>query len=372
MRELKELRRLQSDRSRFQLRDFWPVFEHQAKEDQNYKVSFLAFHSDADVHDLMEKRLPPGFSVQAEPHADFVAYKVRRTIEREDIEGGKRTVAGECGIFRSSESDIWYAFSSDGPDFFSTALVRLIEGLRPWVARAFFSSDELRSLLESIEEKTKARITVQKAVLYSHQEEGEIDFKKQPYPQLFNIAEEQDMYVDKVDYVLERDGELELHAYASREGVAHFYQGKAKVFRDVFLGLLSKAASHKAKLFERRAKPKKGELAQPVLISYGKDVFKGVNDNLRLVRALANLDRSGIAVLHRNPYLHVSMIDFVDGSTFDVFSSGSKEISIIPSAGCSVNAFSRLTEQIFKDFHEGEIKTFTAGEYSLADFVAAG
>ena len=133
---------------------------------------------------------------------------------------------------------------------------------------------------------------------------------------------------------------------------------------------LAAATSRNSELFEHRERDLAKDLLKPLDIVYDRDVFTSAEDNLRLIRALANVDRSGLAVLHKNPYLHVSFLDFYDGATFDIFATGSNRISIIPGYRSSVHALSRITEQIFKDFQEGSIEEESQPEYSLTDFLS--
>ena len=63
--------------------------------------------------------------------------------------------------------------------------------------------------------------------------------------------------------------------------------------------------------------------------------------------------RSGIAVLHENPYVHVSLIDFFDGSAFDIFATSRKAVTIVPQVGASPFSLNRLCNHIFENFREG-------------------
>lgn len=369
MRELAELRRLDPDATAFSLHQLWSVLEHQARVDPRYKVTFLTFHARGDCAKLMGRPAPEEFRVEREQHDGFSLYDLTRVISRADIEGGSRTVSGTFGLYKDVAEDIWTAFTSEGPDFLKSGLIRFVESFRPTIATIHLTSEQLRHLFEHLEEATGCKILVTKAVLYSHREEGAIDFKERSYQELFNFAEDEDDYVDKIEYELKKDGETVFHAFTSRDGISYYYDGQIRYLRDTFLPALAATASRTSELFENRERDLATDLLKPLDIVFNRDVFASAEDNLRLIRALANVDRSGLAVLHKNPYLHVSILDFYDGTTFDIFATGSNRISIIPGYRSSVHALSRVTEQIFKDFQEGSIEEEPQPEFVLADFL---
>jgi len=69
-----------------------------------------------------------------------------------------------------------------------------------------------------------------------------------------------------------------------------------------------------------------------------------------------------------NPYLHVSLFDFIDGSSCDIFVSSPDEISVIPSYTCSVFSLMRIFNQLSKDFQEGNLIEKEKKEISFMDF----
>jgi len=62
------------------------------------------------------------------------------------------------------------------------------------------------------------------------------------------------------------------------------------------------------------------------------------------------------------PYLHASIADFLDGSSFEIWVVNPRKVMIVPGPKCSVAALMRFTEHIFTHFGEGEV-----GEYGGQD-----
>jgi len=369
MREIETLGQLRPDTSGLQLSDVWSVVDSIAESDPRYKVRLITFHSGGDCSEIFRRTHIEGFEVVRHDFSDFWTFDLTRTVSRSNIEGGRRVVSGSFGLFKANSTGIWTAFTSEGPDFFSMALTRFIEECRPQISFVHLTSDQLRQLFERLEAKSGCEVWVRKAVVYSHREEGEIGFKKKPARVLFNFAEREDDYVDKVEYVLQSNGEATLHAFASRDGVSYFFGGRMGYFTDMVLPAFAEEVSQSSELLAGRQRDSESGGLNPLAIVYKRNVFGRPEDNSHLIRALGNLDRSGLAVLHRNPYVHAAFLDFVDGSTFDIFVTGQNRISIIPGYQSSVYSLERLTEQIFKDFHEGKVEEDSQPSYTLSDFL---
>jgi hypothetical protein len=78
-----------------------------------------------------------------------------------------------------------------------------------------------------------------------------------------------------------------------------------------------------------------------------------------------------IAVLHRNPYLHVVVTDYADGSNFDVFVTEPDAIEVHPGFRSSLGALTRLTQSLGERFEALKIAEAAPPEpVSLDDLIA--
>jgi len=370
MREVEVLRRLNPNLENLREADLWRAFTALSEQSDKYKVWFRTFICEEPFSHLLERRTPRGYDLTLEEHSGLYLGQLTRNIDRADLEGGGRTLRGSFGFFQNSESNIWTAFTSEDRDFFEKGLSRFIESYRPAVSPAYSSSKDLQRLLSSLERDADADLIVQKSVLYSHQEEGEITFKKRPFRKLFSMAEEQDMYVDKVEFTLEGSQSTLLHAFLSRDGVSYFYEGDAKYLEQLFLPELAEASQTKTDLLRGRERRSPADDTKPVDIVFDKPSLQETKDNQRLLAAIESLSRGSMAVFHDNPYVHASFLDLNDGSSYEVFATEDNRITIIPNFSSSVYSFSRLVEQIFQDFQEGRLEEPTRPEYEMEDFLA--
>jgi hypothetical protein len=94
-----------------------------------------------------------------------------------------------------------------------------------------------------------------------------------------------------------------------------------------------------------------GEI-RPVFIEYSNNIFENVEQNKRLIKSLSEFPKSSYSVYHGNPYLHMSMVDYCDGSSYDIWVVSSNRLIIIPQLRATFNSLSRLCEHILKRFME--------------------
>lgn len=98
--------------------------------------------------------------------------------------------------------------------------------------------------------------------------------------------------------------------------------------------------------------------SRPIRITYSEDVFADKRQNYRLIRVLRSLPDTSLSVYHPNPYLHVGLLDYSDGSTYDVWVTTMTSILVVPKKKATTASFERLCNHICEDFEEGEVVEF--------------
>src|SRR3546814_15540629 len=81
-----------------------------------------------------------------------------------------------------------------------------------------------------------------------------------------------------------------------------------------------------------------GKIRRPLSVRLPGPLLRSPEDTGEVIRLLADEHRLAVAVVHRNPYLHLSVTDYGDGSNFDVFVTAPDEISVHPGFRSSVGA----------------------------------
>jgi len=98
--------------------------------------------------------------------------------------------------------------------------------------------------------------------------------------------------------------------------------------------------------------------ARALQIEYEQPVFSDKRQNGRLVQTLKGLRNSALSVFHPNPYLHASLIDYTDGSSYEIWVTTPTSILIVPKRKATTGSIERVCDFICDKFQEGEIKDF--------------
>lgn len=73
---------------------------------------------------------------------------------------------------------------------------------------------------------------------------------------------------------------------------------------------------------------------------------------------MRTMDKASISVFHGNPYMHLGVIDYFDGSVFDLWVLSVNQLIIVPQIKGSVPSIRRVVSHVFESFAEGEVKDF--------------
>jgi hypothetical protein len=161
-----------------------------------------------------------------------------------------------------------------------------------------------------------------------------------------------------------------LSVHLRRLAGATFYSGDFRLFERVVLGRLATAAGRRAQLLSGRERRVAEPLPRPISIRLPSPVLVDAEATGEVVAELERTARLSVAVLHRNPYLHVVVTDFTDGSNFDVLVTAADAIEVYPGFRASMGSYTRLTQRLGERFEALEIIEATAPEpVSLDDLV---
>lgn len=303
-------------------------------------------------------------------HQDHYQIDLSRRIERSDIEDGARSVEGSFAFFQNHESDVWTALSGAGPDFYERGILWILKQSQPKISNFYTNSGDLENILNNLRRSLspEIRIEVTKAVAYSHRDEGNISFEVHPYQQVFDLAEDANRYVDKVSFRVQQGEETVFNGFMSRDGQTKFQSGDASVYFNNYLPAYTNKGQEKADLFTDKERSIETGEVNEIEIEFDQQVFRTSEDNRSLIQALSNISQSSVTVYHKNPYAHVSVLDYVDGSSCDVFVTESDTISLIPSYRGSLNSLMRISDQISREFQEGSVREQQPLNLEFADF----
>lgn len=162
-----------------------------------------------------------------------------------------------------------------------------------------------------------------------------------------------------------------LSLHLRRLAGATFYTGDFDLFERLVLGRLATAAARRRELLTGRARQVGEPPRSPITILLPGPILVDAEATGEVLAELERQRDIGLAVLHRNPYLHVVVTDYSDGSNFDVFVTDPSKISVHPGFRASLGALTRLTQRLGERFEALEIAEAPPVEpVSLHDLLA--
>lgn len=162
-----------------------------------------------------------------------------------------------------------------------------------------------------------------------------------------------------------------LNVHLRRLAGATYYTGSFEIFEAVVLSRLAQAAADRRFLLDGRVRMLDRPLTQPISIRLPGAVLTDAESTGDVISLLERQSSTSVAVLHRNPYLHVVVTDYLDGSNFDVFVTAADAIQVYPGFRASLGAWSRLTQRLSEGFEAIEIgETPPRPTVTLDDLVA--
>jgi hypothetical protein len=163
-----------------------------------------------------------------------------------------------------------------------------------------------------------------------------------------------------------RVGDL-LSLHLRRQAGATFYGGSFRLFEDVVLAALVASAARRRALLSGRERKAHVRTEKAIAVQMPSGIFADAESVSELLEALSDQRGVGIAVLHRNPYLHVAVTDYLDGSNFDAFVTSDDSVLIYPGYRASAGALTRLTEHIAERFAAREVADVPASKPPTRD-----
>lgn len=131
-----------------------------------------------------------------------------------------------------------------------------------------------------------------------------------------------------------------------RSSGASFLRGDFRLFCDVVLDALTRAASERRQLLAGRQREPLAPVHETVSIAVDCVDLDDPRVRAELLHTLTALRGVQAAVMHENPYLHVLVTDFANVSTFDVLITHDGRLDIVPGLRSSVGSLARVTEAL--------------------------
>lgn len=305
-------------------------------------------------------------SVEIVEQSDHYFVEVNRKIKR----SGRR-VDGSFALFQHDDSKIWTALTAEGADFVKRGLDWVIRSGSPHIYEFYATSRDLEGVLDFLARSVpdKFDIIVTQAIAYSHRDQAEISYKKRPYPVVFRKAREGGNYIDSLNFDVRSDEGTELVASINRNGGTKIHDGNVSIFFNHLLENYVHLGTEKDDLFTGKERNAQSGEVEEIELRFDSPVFQSPKDNELLISVLSDLSRSSVTVYHANPYAHLSVLDFNDGSSCDVFVTDPETVAIVPSYRGSNNFLMRISDKLYRELDESSIHYLEEKSFGIEDFL---
>lgn len=141
-----------------------------------------------------------------------------------------------------------------------------------------------------------------------------------------------------------------LSLHLRRLAGATYYSGDFGLFTDAVIGGLSRAVTKRRQLLLGRDRQPESAPVSAIALELGSPVFRDPGALRQLVSHISEQRGLGVAVLHRNPYFHVAITDYLDGSNYDVFVTSESEVTIFPGYRATLGSLARTSDALAERF----------------------
>jgi hypothetical protein len=285
----------------------------------------------------------------------------------------KKQVNGQFLLFKHDKYDIYLILTNESTAFFEHGLIRFINKKYPIFAFPFFFSWEMEMMLNTLAKTAPKNVIMltqisRKSRIMSREsrkkKESDLTWTDLPYKDVFRQTRQSDAWVEKVYFDLVSEMKTDrgpirskiLSGFISRDGIfkcemefKQFYETIVEKSIEIFFRR-KEQLSNRARIKETNYESK------PLVIEFDEPIFKNREQNKRLLEALKTLPHSAGSVIHSNPYLHATVIDYIDNSNYEIWVLSENRISIVPQTICSMSSLNRLCDHVSKEFQEGIVK----------------
>ncbi len=280
----------------------------------------------------------------------------------------ERKVSGRFFIYEHPRYEkVYVALTIESNNFFQKALLPFIKGLYPTVIMTFITYKKLKNLLEEFQVANQFTelIVTRASQRLRFEEEGKhkkvmpvVSWPGMDLTEAFNWVHQNNGWFQSLQFEVKRNPATIAEISFTRQGIVRTNHIFSKVF-EAFVLPVCKTIHENIEIFGHRSRRENADFsAKPLVIDFGERQFSEVSENAKFIQAMRRLKTASVSVLHGNPYIHLSVIDYHDGSTFDIWVLNENQMVIVPQMKGSIPAIKRLINHVFDTYAEGEINDY--------------
>ena len=333
---------------------------------ENIFVSAIPFSCDESPYEIFpEIEKSSRRAILINKNDDIQLFKLDYHFKNRE---SKKQDSGYFFIYKNKEyKNVYVALTIESSFFFTHALLPFIKSIFPRASLTFITHKRLKKLLLEfqINNQFTDLIITRASQRLRFEEAGKhkqvvpiVSWPEMDLNEAFNWVYQNNGWFQSLQFEAKRDLYTATVVYLTREGIVRTNNLFSKVFESFVLPVC-KTIYENIEIFGHRSRRENPDLsARPLTIDFRAEQFSDSSENIKFIQSMKLLKTASISVLHGNPYINMSIIDYLDGSTFDLWVVNQSQLIIVPQMKGSIAAIKRLINHIFDKYAEGEIRDY--------------
>jgi hypothetical protein len=292
------------------------------------------------------------------------------TLKISQVDEDNRKIEELYAMCLPSKLDSLFMILSDSKHtIFKRLMNRIVKYNYPFLSHVYLKDSEIKELFLRMNKQNNIRIIIYKILSYSRIsetiQEKDLRWTRRTYDDVFYDLEESNAWIKRIDFrasieKIEKGGTSWIRLLEVAMGRDCYFKVKGD-FNKFYLHIINVSMDMIAKrlgYLEARSESAKDARPEPIVIRFDNPIFKEKSSNEKFIRKLEELKNISITKLHSNPYLHISLLDYNDGSSYGIWIVSENEINIIPQIRATVASMTKLLNHIYQKIQEGDIAEY--------------
>lgn len=338
-----------------------------ASNTQLVKISMIPFGCETDPEIYLSRRYTGNRIIEKiRDLGDTIS--LFKLIHNIGYKKDQRIITGNFFIFKSLDFDnVYIAATIENSEFYHRELRPLLNGIYPEFLFAFIKSVSLKQIIQDFSvansiTEVKIKRASQKIRFQDERSMSAVTWPNMSLEDAFSFINDNNGWFKSLQFEVLRNEHTISEIFIDRQGRVRTDRQLLQIFNG-FIKPACALLNSNYQLFSNRSRKYVDNLSpKPLSIDYSGDLFETVTVNEKFINAISKLDKSTVSVVHGNPYIHMIVSDYNDGSSFDIWVLKRNQIIIVPQMKGTVAGIKRLVNHIFDSFAEGEVNNYQLEE----------
>lgn len=319
------------------------------------KFNVLLLSSDKDIKQYLYNWVPKSYNVDIKDmDAAFSIILTKNHIKIKII------------FVRYSENPALYIAISNCKTTEFYEFIKFINKYFPDISNIFLTNNEMSKIFQDVEKLNydiMVEYSVGKKRLMNNNKESTIKYTNKPYREVFDEIAQNDQWIQTIRYRINKKSlknktKTKVIKGTITRDCRYSIINDFQILRNTIIPNSIKLSSIRNKHLSSSSKTANNKKPEPIVIDFGENVFTDIDKNSLYINAITTMRACSVSQYHSNPYLHISLVDYLDGSSYDIWVLTSNKMIIIPHFVASVPSMKRLVNHIFERIHDGKVEKY--------------